>query len=319
MSKFSFTDGVGAEDEAQKAILEKFKEAQHFMTVKDPKMAYEKMLDMDERQLTAAKEAELLKPIRVRFTEGPDRTMDGKTQYPKATEVPGISGQATILDLRLKLAKAEDLPLEDINVFAGDTSLTDDLRLHECFMDWMGSGLDDWPPRLTVKPRIAGFELHVVVPAMRDTSEWDKGKLIGYQEQNLIFDVQPSTTVKELKSLLSDRLGIPAERHSLSAQLRRSVHSYGEFVDLDDDERTLADYELEKYCVCIRFEKSQVDANGDYIFDDAFWDENGYHAQPEGCWIPQDSLADRTRPDANPVDPNQPLSIVSDRRAAEKS
>lgn len=26
---------------------------------------------------------------------------------------------------------------------------------------------------------------------------------------------------------------------------------------------------------------------GDYIFDDAFWDENGYHAQPEGCWIPQ--------------------------------
>ena len=31
----------------------------------------------------------------------------------EATEVPGISGQATILDLRLKLAKAEDLPLEE--------------------------------------------------------------------------------------------------------------------------------------------------------------------------------------------------------------
>ncbi|CAJ1329153.1 unnamed protein product [Effrenium voratum] len=121
MSKFSFTDGVGAEDEAQKAILEKFKEAQHFMTVKDPKMAYEKMLDMDERQLTAAKEAELLKPIRVRFTEGPDRTMDGKTQYPKATEVPGISGQATILDLRLKLAKAEDLPLEETSTSSQGT------------------------------------------------------------------------------------------------------------------------------------------------------------------------------------------------------
>lgn len=26
---------------------------------------------------------------------------------------------------------------------------------------------------------------------------------------------------------------------------------------------------------------------GDYIFDDAFWDENGYHPQPAGCWIPE--------------------------------
>jgi hypothetical protein len=28
---------------------------------------------------------------------------------------------------------------------------------------------------------------------------------------------------------------------------------------------------------------------GDFIFDDAFWDENGYHPQPTGCWIPQAS------------------------------
>lgn len=29
---------------------------------------------------------------------------------------------------------------------------------------------------------------------------------------------------------------------------------------------------------------------GDYIFDDAFWDENGYHPQPAGCWIPEAPL-----------------------------
>eukprot|EP00913_Durusdinium_trenchii_P032417 g30352.t1 len=50
----------------------------------------------------------------------------------------------------------------------------------------------------------------------------------------------------------------------------------------------MADYQLEKYCVCVHFEKSQVDSKGDYIFDDAFWDENGYHPQPAGCWIPQE-------------------------------
>ncbi|CAK9047049.1 Ubiquitin-like domain-containing protein [Durusdinium trenchii] len=320
MSKFSFTDGVGADDEAQKQLLEKFKDPQHFMKLKDPKQPFERMLEVDEGQLVNAKEAELMKPVRVRFLQdGLDRTMDSKSQYPKAVEVPGVSGQATIRDLRLKLAKMEDMPLEEINLFAAETNLTDETILHECYLDWMGSGLDDWPPRLTVKPRLKGFELHVSVPPMRDTSEWDKGRLQNYQEQNLIFDVQPSTTVRELKQLVAERIGIPANRHLLSAHIRKSLHSFGEYVELDDDDRTMADYQLEKYCVCVHFEKSQVDSKGDYIFDDAFWDENGYHPQPAGCWIPQDSIADRVRPDVNPVDPNQPLSIVSDRRAAEKS
>eukprot|EP00913_Durusdinium_trenchii_P006779 g6371.t1 len=265
MSKFSFTDGVGADDEAQKQLLEKFKDPQHFMKLKerlprvarsrraepdmvggfclpqDPKQPFERMLEVDEGQLVNAKEAELMKPVRVRFLQ--DANMGrcrSKSQYPKAVEVPGVSGQATIRDLRLKLAKMEDMPLEEINLFAAETNLTDETILHECYLDrtfvagcslpsllalppdiptrpregvidppidwdWMGSGLDDWPPRLTVKPRLKGFELHVSVPPMRDTSEWDKGRLQNYQEQNLIFDVQPSTTVRELKQLVAER------------------------------------------------------------------------------------------------------------------
>lgn len=30
-----------------------------------------------------------------------------------------------------------------------------------------------------------------------------------------------------------------------------------------------------------------MDSKGDYIFDDAFWDENGYTSQPANCWIPK--------------------------------
>eukprot|EP00435_Cladocopium_sp_Y103_P043997 s787_g12.t1 len=292
MSKFSFQEGTGADEEAQQALLVKFKEPQHFMKMKEPKLPFEKMLEVDDNQLVNAKEAELMKPFKVKFLEdGADRTMDSKVQIAKAVEVTGVSGQSTIGDLRLKLAKMEDMPLEDINVFAAETNLTDEVQLHECYMDWMGSGLDDWPPRLTVKPRVKGFELNVSVPPMRDTSEWDKGRLQQYQEQNLVFDVQPSAKVKELKQMLAQRIGIPATRHHLSAHLRRSLHSFGEYVDLDEDDRTLADYELDKYCVCIHFEKAQVDSNGDFIFDDAFWDENGYHPQPAGCWIPQDSIS----------------------------
>merc|ERR1711879_688013 len=91
----------------------------------------------------------------------------------------------------------------------------------------------------------------------------------------------------------------------------------GDYIELDDGAKTLSDYELEKYCICIKFEKSLVDDNGDFVFDDAYWDDAGYHAQPIESWIPTDSLAGRSRPDAQKVDPSQPLSIVSDRRQKE--
>lgn len=66
----------------------------------------------------------LLKAVSSR-EEGSDRTMDSKTKYGQAIEVPGVpgaqrnrlrrcgrSGQSTIRDLRLKVSKMQDLPLE---------------------------------------------------------------------------------------------------------------------------------------------------------------------------------------------------------------
>mmetsp|Transcript_75500 Transcript_75500/g.218021 ORF Transcript_75500/g.218021 Transcript_75500/m.218021 type:complete len:204 (+) Transcript_75500:51-662(+) len=84
-----------------------------------------------------------------------------------------------------------------------------------------------------------------------------------------------------------------------------------------EDDKTMSDYDIERVCVAVKFEKSAFDEQGNYVFDDAYWDDAGYHPQPPDCWIPLDSLGERGRPDAHNVDATQPLSIVSDRRAKE--
>jgi hypothetical protein len=280
----------------------------------------EQLLGIDTSQLNAAKDAELMKAIRVRFIdEGPDRTVDLTTKYPKTVTVEGVSAQQTVLELRNKISEQERVPIEDINLFGNNTVITDKQLLADLYVDWMGFGLEDWPPRLISKPRVRGFEIYVDVPASRDTSVWENGRMQSYFDRQLIFDVQSSTKVAELKAMIFTRTRIPAKRHKLTAHIRDSLADAGRFVPLDVDSKTMSDYELEKYCVAVKFEKSQFDENGDFVFDDAYWDESGYHPQPSDTWIPLDSLCDRSRPDANKVDPVQPLSIVSDRRAKENA
>jgi len=279
----------------------------------------DQMLAMEASQLKTAKDTELLKAIRVRFIEeGPDRTIDLTTKYPKQCTVEGVSAQETVRELRKKIAEQERVPVEDINLFSTNTVFTDKLLLADLYVDWMGFGLEDWPPRFISKPRIRGFEIYVDVPACRDTSVWENGRMQSYFDRQLIFDVQASTKVAELKAMIASRTGIPAKRHKLTAHIRESLRDAGRFVPLESDNTTMGELQLEKYCVAIRFEKSQFDENGDFVFDDAYWDEAGYHPQPSNTWIPADSLCDRSRPDANKVDPTQPLSIVSDRRAKEQ-
>mmetsp|Transcript_64001 Transcript_64001/g.187800 ORF Transcript_64001/g.187800 Transcript_64001/m.187800 type:complete len:313 (+) Transcript_64001:2-940(+) len=299
-------------------MKEKFKEPQHFLTVKDGKLPPEEMLEVDVAQLKAAKDGELLKPLRVRFIqEGPDRTIDAFTKYPKAAAIEGISAQETILELRRRIAEQENLALEDVNLFGPSTSFSDNMLIASCYVDWMGFGLEDWPPRFISKSRVRGFEIVVDAPAMRDISTWENGRMQAYNDRQLIFDVEPATKVEELKHLIAQKLSVPAGRQRLTAHLRTSLKHVGHYVELVDGSKTMSDYELDKYCVSVKFSKDPFDENGDYVFDDAYWDAEGYHAQPIDTWIPQDSLCDRSRPDAHKVDPNQPLSIVSDRRQKE--
>mmetsp|Transcript_85672 Transcript_85672/g.247386 ORF Transcript_85672/g.247386 Transcript_85672/m.247386 type:complete len:283 (+) Transcript_85672:127-975(+) len=282
--------------------------------MKDPAQ----LLEVDAGQLRNAKDSELLKPIRVRFIEeGADRTIDASTKFPKNCTIEGFCAQQTILELRQQIADQEKIAFQDVNLFGPNTAFPDKLLIADCYADWMGFGLEDWPPRFISKPRIRGFEVFVDVPASRDTSVWENGRMQSYHDRQLVFDVSSGTTVSELKAMIAKRINIPAKRQRLTAHLRESLRTSGRYVLLRD-EKTMGDYRMEEQCVAIKFEKSQFDENGDYIFDDAYWDDTGYHPQPPGTWIPQDSLCDRSRPDASKVDPTQPLSIVSDRRAAER-
>lgn len=274
-------------------------------------------LEVEAAQLRAAKDAELLKQVRVRFIdEGADRTIDQFTKYPKQCTIEGVSAQQTVFELRQAIAEQEKLDVQDVNLFGNATVFTDDLVLADCYVDWMGLGMEDWPPRFIAKPRVRGFEVAVDVPASRDTSVWENGRMQSYMDRTLLFDVTATTRVSELKEMVAKKIGIPAARQRFTAFLRGSLKEAGDYVVLADD-KNMADYDIEKKCVAILLEKNLFDENGDYVFDDAYWDEAGYHPQPANAWIPQDSLCDRSRPDANKVDPAQPLSIVSDRRAKE--
>lgn len=275
------------------------------------------LLKIEPAQLKAAKDAELMKPIRIKFIEdGADRTIDQFTSYPREVKIEGMSAQQTVFELRRTIAQQERLPLEEVNLYGQCTYLEDRLKIGDLYVDWSGFGLEDWPPRLICKPGVRGFEIIVDVPASRDTSIWENGRLMSYFDRQLIFDVTAGTKIRDLKALIARKLRIPPKRHNLTAHIRDNLRDAGKFCPLDDDDKTFGDLSLDKHCVAIKFAKSFVDEKGEFIFDDAYWDSEGYHPPPSTSWIPLDSLADRSRPDANKVDPSIPLNIASDRAQA---
>mmetsp|Transcript_28708 Transcript_28708/g.52298 ORF Transcript_28708/g.52298 Transcript_28708/m.52298 type:complete len:329 (+) Transcript_28708:58-1044(+) len=286
-------------------------------TAKDASLPPERMLEVDTAHVQAGKNNQLMKPLKLRFLEdGPDRIIDPSTEK-KTTTLEGMWAQQTILDLRERIAADENLAIEDVNLYLGETRVPDHVPIAYCMVEYMGFGLEDWPPKFVVKPRVKGFEVAVIMSASRDTSVWDGGRLQNFTDKKMIFDLEAGTTVLELKELITRRLKIPPSRQTLTAHMRRDARSWGEFIDLADDKKTMADYSLAEYCVQISLAKTLFDANGNYIFDDAYHDEKGYHPPPLESWIPLDSLSDRSRPDAQKTDPNQPATmIVSDRWAA---
>jgi len=300
------------------SLKEKYREPQHQLRYRDPGMPADKMLEVDVAHLKAAKDKEVMQPLRIRFIEdGPDRTIDEFSKFPKTCIINNMSAQETIYELRQAVSDQEGIALEDVNLFVRMTPFDDDQKIGDCFVDWMGFGMDEWPPRFICKPKVKGFEVFCNVPKCRDLSTWENGRMLTYMDRNLIFDCETSTTVMELKEMVSKRILIPAKRLKIDAHVRKSLKEYGDFVELDDDTAVLSDYGLHLYYVSVQVTKKSFDKDGNYIFDDAFFDDAGYHAQPMECWISQDALCDRSRPDAHKVDPNQPLSIVTDRRQAE--
>lgn len=253
---------------------------------------------VDINHLEAARRHELLPPLRVRLL-GPSRdlTIDDDTEFLKQVTIEGLSGKDNILDLKICISKQEGIPVEDQRLFLQPHELQDELKLGDCFIQWTGLGLDDWPPKFILKPAIRGFEIAVDVPASRATAVWDsaKQKLKRYGKRRLIFDLEPETRLRELKELIERRLNIPVSRQMLSAQMASQSFGFnfngfqdsGYFTDLDDDSLTMADYGIDRSCVAINFQIKRFDENGEFIFDDdAYFDHKGFH-RPPTAWMPQ--------------------------------
>lgn len=300
---------------------EKYAKPTAFAKVKDTSQPMEKYLEVNAKQLADAETATLMKPMNIRFmADDADRTIDDITTFPKQAKVEGFCAQMTVQELREVVAKQENMDVDDVNFYTKSTIIPNHLKVGQCFADWMGFGLENWPPQFISKPRIRGFEVTVAVPAMRDTTVWDNGKLLQYAPKTMTFDVLPTTTVRELKELIFKRMKLRVERQLLTAMIHKEERStYGEHVELDDLDKTMSDYGVDTFYARICLEKNPFDENGMYVFDDAYWDEKGYHPQPMDCHIPKESLSNRARPDAHEVDPNMPATIISDRRAADNA
>jgi len=290
-----------------------------FAKYKDTSLPTEKYLEVDTKQINDAKTGMSMKPMTIKFiSDGPDRTLDENTFYGKQAKYEGCNAQMTVQELREEVAKQENMDVQDVNFYVRSTIIPNNLRVGQCYADWMGFGLENWPPQFISKPRIRGFEVNVFIGACRDISVWDNGKLNYFTDKTLTYDVNAATTVGELKDMIEKTIKIPYHRQNLIAMIHKEERSVmGEHIVLEKDNWTMEDYGVNTFCAKIVLEKKVFDDNGMYIFDDAYWDEKGYHSQPIDAFTPLDSLSNRARPDASEVDPNVPLNILTDRRAAD--
>eukprot|EP00913_Durusdinium_trenchii_P024388 g22897.t1 len=168
----------------------------------------------------------------------------------------------------------------------------DEMKLGECYVQWTGFGLDNWPPKFVVKPELKGFELVVSVPAY-DTTVWEqvKGqkKLKKYTTRRLILDLRPHDNVGVVKRIVEQRLGIAVAQQILSAEVAGDLfgapgpvvlqgighHTY--FVDLEDDAQTMQEYAIDRFGLGIYLRVNRFDENGDFDFDHAEFLEEDHH------------------------------------------
>eukprot|EP00933_Yihiella_yeosuensis_P030886 TRINITY_DN24440_c0_g1_i1.p1 TRINITY_DN24440_c0_g1~~TRINITY_DN24440_c0_g1_i1.p1 ORF type:complete len:322 (+),score=48.99 TRINITY_DN24440_c0_g1_i1:55-1020(+) len=258
---------------------------------------------IDPAALDAARKHELLPPLRVRILgQTQDLTIDEDTEFEKQVVLEGLCGKDTIFVLKQRIFEQENIPILDQRIFLPPHELQDEFKLGQCFVQWSGFGLDDWPPKFILKSSLQGFEVTVDVPASRSTAVWDhgKGKLKRYGKRRLTFDLLPNTTLRQLKELLERRLSIPTSRQLLSAQMANEGYGFnyngykacGYSIDLDDDSKTVQDYGLDRSCIVINFQINRFDENGDFIFeDDSYFDHEGFHPPVNKSWMPPTSTA----------------------------
>jgi len=220
--------------------------------------------------------------LNVRFLEnGPNMTVevgDNRTAYEKEVTLKGFTADDTCADVIQRISEVENLPIEDIRLFCPPHQLAPHVKIGQCYVNWNGFGMFDWPPRYVVKRAVKGFEILVHVPKMRDTCESETyalddrdNPINDFADKHLIFDVTAATTVRELKALVSSHILMPVEIMQFWTQMKASEISPPAHIEMEDDDAPIGDYTIGP-CSIVQLLKKYFDKEGRYIFDDEYWE-----------------------------------------------
>merc|ERR1719359_2552570 len=143
-------------------------------------------------------------------------TLDPQSVYEKEIKVEKIDAWATIGEVKKKVEEQGGPPVEEQRVFCATHLLTDTVQIGQCYVNWMGYGMEHWPPKFTVKYVAKGVEVVVDIPGMRDTAVWEGEQLQRLANIFPIFDVNPEEmTAMDVKKMIESKIRMPAHRQQL--------------------------------------------------------------------------------------------------------
>lgn len=212
-----------------------------------------------------------------KLKDGNEMTVDSNSVYDKEITLENVDAWASIGEVKKLVEEKEKL--KDIRIFCDRHLLPDHIQIGQCYVNWMGYGMEHWPPKFIIKREPRGVEVVVDIPRMRDTAVWEGDTLKQYATLYPIFDVEPDKhTVRSLKEMITAKIRMPANRQELFTEVAFEDGSGTYFAKMEDD-KLLKDYAMAQGSI-IKFTKNQFDENGMYIFDDAYHDHEGYHPRP---------------------------------------
>lgn len=211
-----------------------------------------------------------------------EMTLDDQSVYEKELKIEKINAWATIGELKDKIAEQGGPSKEEQRIFCSMHMLPDHVQIGQCYVNWMGYGMERWPPQFTVKYVAKGVEVVVDIPGMRDTATWEGEQLTRFANMFPIFDVNPEEmTAMDVKKMVESKIRMPAHRQQLFTKV--NVEGIVDYVECEND-KPLSTYDVQQGTI-FRLRKNCFDENGMYVFDDAYFDETGYHPRPTDSHI----------------------------------
>ncbi|CAJ1439629.1 unnamed protein product [Effrenium voratum] len=214
-----------------------------YLAVGDPKKRL-----VDEAALLHAKAKELLPPVIAGEASGAELGIKLELWFPK---VGVVLKSDTSSSVPPKVGRSMDLTIDEATVFEKQAGVIQ----YCCVGDREGSSVD-----------LCGL------PSPKDRRI----------EGQLIFDLLPETSVMELKGLIEHRLGIPAARQLLSAEVAGEFFLEGHtsyLIDLEDAS-TMQEHGIDRFGHIIHFRINRFDENGDFDFEHATFLDEGLHLGP---------------------------------------